>query len=70
MANFRKVEMTIKRSNGYSQYLLQAEYKGKFISVRTNDSEMFDWLEDDSNRVKNQEAKQRAYSLIRHTFEQ
>ena len=69
MTKFRKVEMTIKRYNGYGQYLLQSEYKGKFISVRTNDSEIFDWLEDDSSKIKNLEAKQRAYSLIRNTFE-
>ena len=69
MTKFRKVEMNIKRYNGYGQYLLQSEYKGKFISVRTNDSEIFDWLEDDSNKIKHLEAKQRAYLLIKNTFE-
>jgi hypothetical protein len=69
MANFRKVEIEIKRKSGYGQYEVSALYKGKIVKAHTTDSEMFDWLEDDSDKVKHLEAKQRAYSLIRRTFE-
>lgn len=69
MATFRKVQIEIKRKSGYGQYEVSAMYKGKLIKAHTTDSEMFDWLDDDSNKIKHQEAKQRAYSLIRRTFE-
>lgn len=69
MAKFRKVEIKIGRGNGYGQYIVYAEYKGKYVKAKTNDSEMFDWLEDDSHRALHQDAKRRAYSLIRRTYE-
>lgn len=68
MAHFRKVQLEIKRKSGYGQYEVSATYKGILVKAHTTDSAIYDWLEDDSNRVKHQEAKRRAYSLIRRTF--
>lgn len=64
MAKFRKIELFIQRGNGYGQYVISAEYKGKQIKAYTTDSECFDWLEDDSNKEKHQNAKRHAYYKI------
>lgn len=69
MAKFRKVEIEISRLSGYGQYLLTAKYKGKDIKVRTTNSECFDWLEDDENKEKHQDAKRYAYNTIRRAYE-
>ena len=69
MAKFRKVELSISRANGYGQYYLTANYKGKQIKVHTTNSECFDWLNDDSNKEKHPEAKQYAYRTIVNAYE-
>ena len=68
MATFRKIELSISRGNGYGQYVVTATYKGKIIKAHTTDSECFDWLEDDSNKTKHQEAKRHAYTKIVTTY--
>jgi hypothetical protein len=68
MANFRKVEISISKASGYGQYYITANYKGKEIKVHTTDSECYDWLEDDSNKTKNLEAKRFAYNKIVNAF--
>lgn len=69
MVKFRKVELNIRRANGYGQYILSATYKWQEIEVRTTNSECFDWLNDDSNREKHQEAKRYAYMAIVRAYE-
>ena len=64
MATFRKVNLEIRKANGYGQYIISATYKGKDLEVHTTDSECYDWLDDDSNKQKHQEAKRYAYSKI------
>ena len=68
MTTFRKVKLEISRGNGYGQYIVSATYKGKEISAHTTDSEIFDWLNDDSNVKMHQEAKRTAYSLIVNSY--
>ena len=68
MATFRKVEMYISKGNGYGRYILQADYKGQNITAEITDSEVFDWLNDDSNKQKHQEAKRKAYEIIRTAY--
>ena len=68
MTAFRKVRLKIARGNGYGQYIVSAIYKGKQVSAHTTDSETFDWLNDDSDKAKHQEAKRYAYSLIVNAF--
>jgi len=70
MAKFRKVELNIGRGNGYGQYYILANYKGKKIEVHTTNSECFDYLNDDSNKQKHQEAKQYAYRMVVQTHHQ
>lgn len=69
MAKFRKVELHIAHVNGYGQYTVSANYKGKDIKVHTTDSECFDWLEDTSNKRKHEDAKRVAYGLIVRAYE-
>lgn len=68
MAQFRKVNLEISRGNGYGQYIVSAQYKGKQINAHTTDAETFDWLNDDSNKEMHQEAKRSAYNLIVNAF--
>lgn len=69
MATFRKVELSVSRASGYGQYVVSARYCGKQINAHTTDSEIFDWLNDNSNKEKHQQAKRAAYLLIRNTYE-
>jgi len=64
MAKFRKTELFIRRGNGYGQYVIHATYKGRELKVHTTNSECYDWLEDDSNKIKHKEAKRYAYSAV------
>ena len=52
MTTFRKVQLSIVRGNGYGQYIVIGNYKGKEIKVHTTNSECYDWLNDDSNKKK------------------
>lgn len=64
MATFRKVNLEISKTNGYGQYIIKANYKGEQVKAHTTDSECFDWLNDDSDKEKHQEAKRHAYNKI------
>ena len=48
--------VSIRRSNGYGNYIISGTVNGQFIEVPTTDSEAFDWLNDDSNEEKHQQA--------------
>ena len=69
MAKFRKVELNISRANGYGSYYITANYKGKQITAHTDDSECFDWLNDDSDPAMHLEAKRYAYRAIVNKYE-
>jgi hypothetical protein len=64
MAKFRKIEMSIRHGSGYGHYILSAKYKGKNIEVVTTDSMIYDYLNDDSDKKRHQEAKRSAYLYI------
>ena len=68
MAKFRKLDLSIKRASGYGAYIVYTKYKGVNVEVLTHDSEIWDWLNDDSNREKHQQAKRSAYGLIKSFF--
>lgn len=63
-ATFRKVEFTMSRGYGYGQYYIEARYRGKDIKVHTTNSEAWDWIKDDSNKEKHQDAKRYCYYQI------
>ena len=68
MAKFRKVEFNMSRGNGYGQYLIHAKYKGKDVVAHTTDSEAWDYLNDDSNREKHNDAKRHCYYKIVNAY--
>ena len=68
MATFKKVELSISKASGYGQYYITAKYKGKELKVHTTNSECYDWLNDDSNKEKHQEAKRYAYGVIINAY--
>lgn len=58
----------MKRGNGYGQYVIEAHYKGKDIKAYTTDSEAWDWINDDNNKEKHQEALRHCYRKIVETY--
>ena len=64
MATFRKVKLEISKGNGYGQYIISANYKGKQVTAHTTDSEAYDYLNNDENKGKHQEAKRHCYYKI------
>jgi hypothetical protein len=65
MGSFRKIKLEISRAgSGYGQYIISALYKGQNISVRTTDSECYDYLNDGSNKEKHADAKRHAYNKV------
>lgn len=65
MTTYRKTPLECIRGNGYGQYLIRATYKGREIIAPTTDASIFDWINDDSNKAKHQEAKRAAYLRIK-----
>lgn len=64
MAKFRNVEFQMSRGNGYGQYIIEANYKGKDVVAHTTDSEAWDYINDDSNKKKHNDAKRHCYYKI------
>lgn len=68
MASFRKVNFEMKRGNGYGQYVIEGNYKKKNIKVHSTCSQSFDWLNDDSNKEKHNDARKYCYYKIVNTY--
>lgn len=64
MATFRKVEFSMRRGNGYGQYIIEARYRGKDIEAHTTDSEAWDWIGDDSDKEKHNYSRRHCYYKI------
>ena len=62
-------EVSIKRLSGYGQYLVSGYVNGTLVTAHTNNSEAFDWLNDDSNEEKHIKAIDYCFSLIKRTYE-
>lgn len=67
--SFRKVNFEMVRGNGYGQYVIVANYKGKAIKAHTTDSEAWDWIDDDSNKEKYDDARRHCYYKIVEAYE-
>lgn len=61
---FRNVAFTMTRGNGYGQYIIQATYRGQQVKVHTTDSEAWDYLDDESNKEKHNDARRHCYYKI------
>lgn len=61
---FRNVKFTIRPTNIRGWYVVNATYKGKKIRVKTSDSEIYDYVDYDSDRVMYDHARRSCYTLI------
>ena len=52
----------------YGYYVISSDYKGKRVKVETHDSTLYDWVDDDSNKEKHQDALCGCYELIRQEY--
>lgn len=59
----------MERAKGDGHYIISANYRGREITVLTNNSEAWDWLDDDNNMKKHQEAKRYCYNQVREKWE-
>lgn len=59
---------SIKRGNGYGQYVVTGTINGVEVSAHTTNSEAFDWFDDDSNFEKHVEAVDYVGSLLKRTY--
>ena len=62
---FKKVSFSIEPGMKYGYYVIRANYYKKSVTVGTSDSELYDWIDDDSDREKNLNARRGCYYLIR-----
>ncbi len=66
---FRKVNFTIELTHMYGHYMIRAMYRGKEIKVMTTDSEAYDFLNDDSDKEKHQDARRHCYNKITDEYD-
>lgn len=64
-SSFNGVRFTIQ-AIGYGQYIINATYHGRHISVRCTDSEAYDYVDDTENKSKYMAARRTAYNLIKN----
>lgn len=62
--SFRKIRFSMRHGNGYGQYIIEANYRSTKIVAHTNDSEAWDYLDDDSNKEKHNNARRHCYMRI------
>lgn len=65
---YRRVVFFIEMIS-YGYYVISSDYKGKKIKVESHESEIYDWIDDDSNMEKHQYALSRCYKIIRQEYE-
>ena len=57
-------EISAKPLSRYGRYELSAKFYNREITCFTNDSEIYDWLDDNNNRGKHADAKRSALMLL------
>lgn len=67
--NYNGAEFSINRAGGYGQYVIEATYKGVELSIHSTNSEAFDWIDDDSNTEKQEEAINYCFREIKSAYE-
>ena len=61
---YHKVKFSIERAHGYGRYLITGNYYGKEVVVYTNDSAIWDYVDDDEQPKKQKEAREAVYRKI------
>lgn len=62
--------LDVRKGKGYGQYVVTAEVSGVYVKAHTTDSEIFDWLHDDMNEEKHQQAIDSARYLVTNAYEE
>lgn len=52
------------KGDGYGQYYIIANYKGVDLKIHTNNSDAWDWIEDESDEEKHIQALRFCYHVI------
>lgn len=65
---FRKMYIEIEK-RGHGDYIVTGDYKGTRHTLYTNNSEMWDWIDDDSNKKKQTDVLRQAYNMIKRAYD-
>lgn len=60
---------SIRRGNGYGQYVITGTVNGVEVTTITTDSEAFDYFNDDENEEKHEQAKYHVDMKLEMAFE-
>ena len=66
---FRNVKFTIELTSSYGHYIIRSHYRGRDIKIKTTDAELYDWIDDTSNKEKNHWALKSIYNDIVLAYE-
>lgn len=66
--SFNNLIFKMENTNSYGCYLITARYRGKEIKSFTTDSQAWDWLDDDSDKIKQDSARAHCYVMIRNEY--
>lgn len=61
---FRNVKFTIRPLAMHGWYVINATYKGMKVRVKTSNSEIYDYVDNDSDRAMRDYARRNCYVLI------
>lgn len=61
--------LDVRKGKGYGQYIVTADVNGMEVKAHTTDSEIYDWLHDDMNEEKHEQAKESARMLVEVAYE-
>jgi hypothetical protein len=62
--------ISINRTSSYGRYVIKGTVNGVGVAASTTNSEAFDWLNDDSNDEKHQDAIAYCESKLESAYEQ
>lgn len=63
-------DQKIKRETGYGQYVITGKVNGIHVETKTDDSEAFDWFNDDENIEKHEAAVHHVDMKLDMVYEQ
>lgn len=66
---FRNVKFSIELTPSYGHYQIKSHYRGRDIKITTTDAELYDWIDDTSNKEKNHWALKSIYNDIVSAYE-
>lgn len=62
-ATYKDIDFTMTKT-GYGQYTLSAVVEGRTIKLHSTDSEMYDYLDDEEDEIKHNDALEAAWRAV------